>query len=87
MLHPCVAQISYALRMSASPTATAVQLPEDPGSLRALVLELLSKVSVLEEQLRLAVHQRFASKSEKLAASPDQLHLFAEAAAAVAARR
>ena len=54
--------------------------PDDPAAQRALIIELKAKVAVLEEQLRLAVHQRFAPKSEKLV-SLDQPDLFNEAEA------
>jgi transposase len=63
---------------------TASKLPDDVGALHVLVGEKLAqlrekdlRIAVLEEQLRLATHKRFGSRSE--AFDPDQLGLFDEA--------
>lgn len=56
------------------------RLPDDPDSLRQLIAAKEARIAILEEQLRLATHQRFAPKSEKLA-SLDQHELFNEAEA------
>ena len=55
--------------------------PDDPVKLRELVVSQAARIVILEEQLRLAVHQRFAPKSEKLS-TLGQMPLFNEAEAA-----
>jgi transposase len=52
---------------------------DDIHSLKALLLEKDKRISLLEEQVRLLKHKRFAASSEK---SDDQAGLFNEAAAA-----
>jgi transposase len=56
------------------------KLPDDPDTLRQLISAKDARIAILEEQLRLATHQRFAPKSEKLA-SLAQHELFNEAEA------
>ncbi len=72
------------------------QLPDDVDALKALVAEqskkldhvvarndqLQSKVTLLQEQLNLALARRYAASSEKI--SPDQIRLFDEAEAGMA---
>ena len=58
--------------------ATSSPVPDDPVAQRVLIVSLLAKVAILEEQLRLASAGRFAPKSEKFT-SLDQLNLFNEA--------
>ncbi len=71
------------------------QLPDDVDALKALVAEqskkldhvvarndqLQSKVTLLQEQLNLALARRYAASSEKIA--PDQIRLFDEAEAGI----
>jgi len=64
------------------------QLPDDIDALKSLVADqavrneqLQSKVTLLQEQLNLALAKRYAASSEKI--SPDQVCLFDEAEAAV----
>ena len=71
-----------------TPPELPPELPDDVGALKALVGERSAqlrekdvRIAVLEEQLRLAVHKRFGSRSE--AFNPDQLGLFNEAEATV----
>ncbi len=52
-------------------------LPDDVDALKALVASKDQRIAALEEELRLALHKRFAASSEK--ASPDQINLFDEA--------
>jgi transposase len=42
------------------------KLPDDPDTLRQLIAAKEARIAILEEQLRLATHQRFAPKTEKL---------------------
>ena len=60
--------------------APSSPVPDDPAAQRVLIVSLLAKVAILEEQLRLASAERFARKSEKFT-SLDQLNLFNEAEA------
>jgi len=64
----------------------ALELPEDPQALKRLVLDLVRenrqlkvKQDTLEEQIRLLLHKRFGSNSEKYRA--EQSDLFNEAEA------
>lgn len=75
---------------AATPPESTKRLPDDVGALQALVGEKLAqlrekelRIAVLEEQLRLAIHKRFGSSSEKF--DPDQLGLFNEAEVTAAA--
>jgi transposase len=68
---------------------TPQKLPDDIEALRAMVGEQSAlvhaqamKIAALEEELRLLLHKRFGSSSEK--ANPDQLQLFNEAEATAA---
>jgi transposase len=63
-------------------TSTTSALPErdEIAALRALIAGKDAHIAILEEKLRLAAHQQFAPKSEKLS-SLAQLHLFNEAEA------
>jgi transposase len=56
------------------------KLPDDPDALRQLIAAKEARIAILEEQLRLATHQRFAPKTEKLG-SLAQHELFNEAEA------
>jgi transposase len=56
------------------------KLPDDPDALRQLIAAKEARIVILEEQLRLATHQRFAPKTEKLV-SLAQHELFNEAEA------
>ena len=63
------------------------ELPDNVDALKTLVLEkateneqLTSQVTILQEQLNIALAKRFASRSEQL--SPDQIKLFDEAESA-----
>jgi len=58
-------------------TKATHNLPDDIAALKALVQSKDQKIAVLEEELRLALHKRFAASSEK--ASLDQFNLFNEA--------
>ena len=58
-------------------TKATHNLPDDIAALKALVQSKDQKIAVLEEELRLALHKRFAASSER--ASPDQFNLFNEA--------
>jgi len=58
-------------------------LPDDIAALKSLVQSKDQKIAALEEELRLALHKRFAASSEKT--SPDQLNLFNEAEVTAAA--
>lgn len=58
-------------------TKATHNLPDDIAALKALVQSKDQKIAALEEELRLALHKRFAASSEK--ASPDQFNLFNEA--------
>ena len=60
-----------------TPPELPPELPDDVGALKALISARDVRIAVLEEQLRLAVHKRFGSRSE--AFNPDQLGLFNEA--------
>ena len=62
--------------MTPPPTNT---LPDDISALKALLLEKDKRISLLEEQVRLLRHKRFAASSEK---SDEQAELFNEAEAA-----
>lgn len=62
-------------------TKATHDLPDDIAALKALVQSKDQKIASLEEELRLALHKRFAASSEK--ASPDQFNLFNEAEVAV----
>jgi transposase len=55
----------------------AAKLARKNDTLKALVDRQAQKIAALEEELRLALHKRFAASSEKT--SPDQLNLFNEA--------
>jgi len=55
----------------------AAKLSKENDALKALVDRQAQKIAALEEELRLALHKRFAASSEK--ASADQLNLFNEA--------
>jgi transposase len=55
----------------------AAKLARENDTLKALVDRQAQKIAALEEELRLALHKRFAASSEKT--SPDQLNLFNEA--------
>ena len=57
--------------------AKAAKLAKENDTLKALVDRQAQKIAALEEELRLALHKRFAASSEK--ASLDQLNLFNEA--------
>ena len=57
-------------------------LPNDIDALKALVVSKNQRIAALEEELRLALHKRFAASSEKT--SPDQFNLFDEAEVAAA---
>ena len=70
--------------MSDSPTSAA-PTDDDIAALKTLVTSQAARIAILEEQLRLAVHQRFGAKSEKLSCL-DQPDLFNEAEAASAAQ-
>lgn len=59
--------------------AKAAKLAEENDALKALVDKQATTIAALEEELRLALHKRFAASSEK--ASADQLNLFNEAEA------
>jgi len=63
-------------------TSTTSALPErdEIAALKALIAGKDAHIAILEEKLRLAAHQQFAPKSEKLS-SLAQLHLFNEAEA------
>lgn len=74
-----VAQISYVARMASRDTRLS-KLPDDPDALRQLIAAKEARIAILEEQLRLATHQRFAPKTEKLT-SLGQHELFNEAEA------
>ena len=52
-------------------------LPDDPEQLKAIILQLSTRVSALEEYIRLEQLRKFASKSEKAPAS--QYEMFNEA--------
>ena len=91
VLRACTPQISYPCVVGTSDISANVT-DDDVASLKALVLEksalLVSKdalIAILEEKLRLAVHQRFAPTSEKLSTLA-QLNLFNEAEAAAPAQ-
>lgn len=55
----------------------AQNLPDDTDALKKLVQDQAQQITQLQEELRLALYQRFAPKSEKI--SKDQLDLFNEA--------
>ncbi len=57
--------------------AKAVKLAEENDALKAMLAAKDQKIAALEEELRLALHKRFAASSEKI--SLDQLNLFNEA--------
>ena len=57
--------------------AKAAKLAEENDALKAMLAAKDQKIAALEEELRLALHKRFAASSEK--ASADQLNLFNEA--------
>ena len=62
-------------------SSTSPILPSDEiAALKALIAGKDAHIAILEEKLRLATHQQFAPKSEKLS-SLAQLHLFNEAEA------
>ncbi len=63
--------------------AKAAKLARENDTLKVLVDRQAQKIAALEEELRLALHKRFAASSEK--ASPDQLNLFNEAEVTAAA--
>lgn len=73
-------QISYLYSVGTSGTS-ASETGNDVASLKALVVSQAALIAILEEKLRLATHQLFAPKSEKLSALA-QLNLFNEAEAA-----
>ena len=85
MLHACVAQISYIFGVDTCeplPTDTSAKI----SALEKLVEEKSAQVvsqaaliAILEEKLRLAAHQRFGAKSEKLATLDQPSLLFNEA--------
>lgn len=58
-------------------TKATHNLPDDIAALKALVQSKDQRIAALEEELRLALHKRFAVSSEKI--SPDQINLFDEA--------
>lgn len=62
---------------------TSPKLPDDIGTLKAIIGVQNLEIERLKEQLRLAAHKRFGSSSEK--AGPDQLGLFNEAETLVGA--
>ena len=91
MWRACTPQISYPYAVGTSDTSANVA-DDDVASLKALVVEksalVISQaalIAILEEKLRLAVHQRFAPTSEKLSTLA-QLNLFNEAEAAASAQ-
>ena len=63
--------------------AKAAKLAEENDALKALVDKQAATIAALQEELRLALHKRFAASSEKT--SPDQLNLFDEAEVTAAA--
>jgi transposase len=63
--------------------AKAATLAEENDALKAMLAAKDQKIAALEEELRLALHKRFAASSEKT--SPDQLNLFNEAEVTAAA--
>ena len=62
---------------------TSPKLPDDIGTLKAIIGVQNLEIERLKEQLRLAAHKRFGASSEK--AGPDQLWLFNEAETLVGA--
>ena len=58
-------------------TKATHNLPDDVDALKALVDKQAATIAALQEELRLALHKRFAASSEKT--SPDQFNLFNEA--------
>ena len=74
MWRACLPQISYPYAVSTSDTSANVA-NDDIASLKALLVTKDALIAILEEKLRLAVHQRFAPTSEKLSALA-QLNLF-----------
>ena len=62
----------------AKPGTSSTTVSADIAALKQMVVEQAARIAILEEQLRLAVHQRFAPKSEKLWMR-DQSDLFNEA--------
>ena len=84
MLRACTPQISYPYAVGTSGTSANVA-DDDVASLKSLVVSQAALIAILEEKLRLAVHQRFAPTSEKLSTLA-QWDLFNEAEAAACAQ-
>ena len=86
MWRACPPQISYPYAVGTSETSANVandgiaSLKALVAEQRALVASQAALIAILEEKLRLAVHQRFAPTSEKLSTLA-QLNLFNEAEA------
>ena len=76
MLRARTPQISYPYAVGTSDTSTSAT-GDEIASLKSLVVSQAALIAILEEKLRLAVHQRFAPTSEKLSALA-QLNLFNE---------